>query len=397
MHLISLFYLCTPSEASHDYWYTWQRIRQYTDGYCNYLDINDIYYTVRYNIVKIKKGDEIMVNLEKLMKQTEIEKILKNFYEEKQDCFIESQNSLNLLRELFLSRNLSVPPEISTDNEILNSDYTVAVYRQYRYFPAIEHSHVNFEIYYVLNGSGIFVSNNRVITVNQGDMILVAPRIIHSLNINTNDAVIISMLVCVDTLEEVVFANVGDDQFMLRTFAYSVQKNINSGSLIFHFEKQNDIDEIVLKIYDEWIEELSYKKNMLNLLLMTFFIMLLREYDEEVIIPVFKNKKTNEIIVDVLNTIKKDYVELTLDELSSKFNYSPRQMSRILKEYTGKSFKILVGELRLRKAQQLLKQNEVSIEEVAIQTGFSEISHFYHAFKRYMGCTPKEYRMKNIG
>lgn len=182
-----------------------------------------------------------MANFDEFMELTEIEKILKNFYEEKQDYFTENQKSIDLLHKLFLSRSLSVPPEINMDNEIPNSNYSFAIYRQYRYFPAIEHSHINFEIYYVLNGSGIFVSNNRVITVNQGDMILVAPRIIHSLNINTNDAVIISMLVCVDTLEEVVFANVGDDQFMLRTFAYSVQKNINSGSLIFHFEDRKSV------------------------------------------------------------------------------------------------------------------------------------------------------------
>lgn len=338
-----------------------------------------------------------MGDLDKFMKLTKIENILKNFYEEKQDYFTENQKSIDLLKELFLSKNLSTPPEISIDNEILNSNYCYSVHIQYRYFPAIEHSHVNLEIYYVLNGAGIFSSNNKEIKVNQGDMILVAPGIDHSMNINTDDTIIMSMFVSIDTLEKVVLANASDDQFMLRTFAYSVRKNINSGSLIFHFNKENDIDEIVLKIYDELQKESTYTKYMLNLLLMMLFIVILREYDKEVIIPDFKNKKTDEILVDILSVIKKDYVELTLDKLASKFNYSSRQMSRILKEYTGKSFKILVGELRLKKAQQLLEQNEISIEEVAIRTGFSEISHFYHAFKRYMGCTPKEYRNKNIG
>ncbi|MDS0526696.1 AraC family transcriptional regulator [Clostridium sp. SHJSY1] len=347
--------------------------------------------------MKIQIGDEVMINLEKFMELTEIEKIMKSFYKEKQNSFTGSQKSVDLLQELFFSRNISIPPEISMNNEILDSNYSFSVYRQYRYFPSISHSHINFEIYFVLNGSGVFISNGQEVTVNQGNMILVAPGIMHSLIINTDDTVIINMFVCVDSLENVILANTTEDQFMLRTFAYLAHKNISSGSLIFHFENGNYINEIVLKIYDEWIEELSYKKNMLNLLLMTFFIVLIREYDKEIVIPVFKNKNTDEIIIDVLNTIRKDYVELTLDKLSSKFNYSSRQMSRILKEYTGKSFKILVGELRLKKAQQLLQQNEISIEEVAIQTGFSEISHFYHAFKRYMKCTPKEYRSGYIG
>jgi transcriptional regulator GlxA family with amidase domain len=47
---------------------------------------------------------------------------------------------------------------------------------------------------------------------------------------------------------------------------------------------------------------------------------------------------------------------------------------------------------RIQRAQQLLDTTDLSITEIALETGFSEISHFTRTFKRGVGVSPHAYR-----
>ena len=53
--------------------------------------------------------------------------------------------------------------------------------------------------------------------------------------------------------------------------------------------------------------------------------------------PLMKHGRKN--IIFILKYIELHYATLTLPELASFFNYSERQMTRILKNYTGQTFK----------------------------------------------------------
>lgn len=57
--------------------------------------------------------------------------------------------------------------------------------------------------------------------------------------------------------------------------------------------------------------------------------------------PLMKHgrKKAGKNIIFILKYIELHYATLTLPELASFFNYSERQMTRILKNYTGQTFK----------------------------------------------------------
>ncbi len=47
---------------------------------------------------------------------------------------------------------------------------------------------------------------------------------------------------------------------------------------------------------------------------------------------------------------------------------------------------------RLQRAQHLLDTTDLPITEIAAETGFAEISHFTHTFKRETGVSPHAYR-----
>jgi AraC-like DNA-binding protein len=85
-----------------------------------------------------------------------------------------------------------------------------------------------------------------------------------------------------------------------------------------------------------------------------------------------------------------------LARVAKKLAVGPRTLQRQLKEY-GFDFKKLVEDTRQRFAVTYLKDRKNSLTEIAFLLGYSELSAFNRAFKRWTGTTPLEYQRRLIG
>ncbi|MGY2289954.1 AraC family transcriptional regulator [Pseudomonas sp. SDO528_S397] len=80
-----------------------------------------------------------------------------------------------------------------------------------------------------------------------------------------------------------------------------------------------------------------------------------------------------------------------LDGLAAQMNCSTRTLRRHLHDL-GCSYQELLDELRFERAKQLLGQDQVPIYRIAEQLGFSETASFRHAFVRWSGVAPSQFR-----
>ncbi|PRY19775.1 helix-turn-helix protein [Aliiruegeria haliotis] len=80
-----------------------------------------------------------------------------------------------------------------------------------------------------------------------------------------------------------------------------------------------------------------------------------------------------------------------LDIIAAELGMSGRTLSRRLGE-DGTTFNEIVDNLRLTLALSLLRDSGLSLPEIAYRLGYSEVSGFNHAFKRWTGKTPKHFR-----
>ena len=71
---------------------------------------------------------------------------------------------------------------------------------------------------------------------------------------------------------------------------------------------------------------------------------------------------------------------------------SKRQLSRVIREIYGKSFRHLLIDIRLHYAAQLLTETDLPVEEIALRAGYTSLSGFYDAFRKYSGSTAGQYR-----
>ena len=84
--------------------------------------------------------------------------------------------------------------------------------------------------------------------------------------------------------------------------------------------------------------------------------------------------------------------EITLEQLSRQFSYSPASIRRIFKAETGHTVMAYLTDLRMAKAKALLKENHLSIEAVATAVGYANLYYFSNAFKHKFGKSPSQYR-----
>ncbi|MCI1208453.1 MAG: helix-turn-helix transcriptional regulator [Treponema sp.] len=90
-----------------------------------------------------------------------------------------------------------------------------------------------------------------------------------------------------------------------------------------------------------------------------------------------------------------NYQTVTLDSIADEFGYSPAYFSTMFKKTVWVNFTEKLLELKLEHAKRLLVTTSLSIETIAIRSGFAEKSYFHRCFKQKFSLTPGEYRKLN--
>jgi YesN/AraC family two-component response regulator len=104
----------------------------------------------------------------------------------------------------------------------------------------------------------------------------------------------------------------------------------------------------------------------------------------------------NQLIQEIATYIYDNYgKQLTLDELSERFNISRSYLSKKFKVITGFGFKEYVINVRVQNACRLLLETNKSITDIAFECGFNDSNYFGDAFKRVKGVSPNKYRRYN--
>ena len=83
---------------------------------------------------------------------------------------------------------------------------------------------------------------------------------------------------------------------------------------------------------------------------------------------------------------------ITLSDAAAAANLSPSRFSHLFKSCCGIDFSSYLLQLRLTIAQDMLKQTDISIGEIALFCGFASQQHFTGMFKKYLNSTPAKFR-----
>jgi DNA-binding NtrC family response regulator len=88
---------------------------------------------------------------------------------------------------------------------------------------------------------------------------------------------------------------------------------------------------------------------------------------------------------------------VSLADLATHSGVSPSHLSFLFRDRLGMPFKTLLAQIRIRKARELLAAGQSrNITQIALQVGFSDLSHFERSFRRIVGQSPREFRRERL-
>lgn len=129
-----------------------------------------------------------------------------------------------------------------------------------------------------------------------------------------------------------------------------------------------------------------------------FLVNLLREQTEtkdgnKIFLPnkELSAKPVREVVTLLENNL---YTTLTIDDICLKTAYSRAYLFRVFKAQTGNTIMEYYMHLKIQRAKQLLRENELSVKEISDVLAFNEPNYFTKTFKRVTGLTPTAYKRR---
>lgn len=112
------------------------------------------------------------------------------------------------------------------------------------------------------------------------------------------------------------------------------------------------------------------------------------EDDEE------SQKNVGFVIQKIMEDIEKEYSQkISLGFYAERYHYNLSYLSKQFKYKSGMNFVDWLFEFRLNKAKQFMKDESLTLNDIALKVGYDDYSHFCKAFKKSEGISPQEYRI----
>lgn len=281
------------------------------------------------------------------------------------------------------------------ENAYIAEEQDITVARMLRYMPANWHANQFFEIYYLAEGSCRIWLPDEIVPMKPGTVLILAPQVPHANPCYSDNAVLMSYLVRASTFDQVFWRQLPEGNLMTAFFRQALDGTHRTAYLHFETGLDEDILRVLHQVHQESRSTDAYRAQMLNALMSTFFILLVRRYEETARLPRTDEFRWKHQFSAIFSYIQSHFTTSSLAETAQHFHYSERQVSRIVLEYTGQNYAQLVQRLKMERAAALLKQKNTNAEHIASALGYANTSSFFRAFSKYYGCPPSKFLPEN--
>ena len=107
----------------------------------------------------------------------------------------------------------------------------------------------------------------------------------------------------------------------------------------------------------------------------------------------YSSRQDNPIIEKAVAFINEHIAEdLSLEDTAAEVNVSPFYLSKLFKEEKNENYISYITDVRMQKAQELLRNPRASVKEVSASVGYKDQNYFSRLFRNKFGLTPTEWR-----
>lgn len=269
-----------------------------------------------------------------------------------------------------------------------NPDFSVFIRKNFIEQPdeledAFIHWHDEVELIYVLSGDIRYLINGERITMRAGEGVFVNSRQLHRILAGTNACELLClifspMLLCASKY----------------VTSKLIQPVLSKGDLPYIFltrdvEWQKKILQKIAAVYQNTIHGEEELEILAHLYHMWHFIACNVKGQEQ------KTNAQNDLmdVKTMIEFIQGAYEErITLQDICESGNMGKNKCSTLFRKYTNMSPVDYLRHYRIEKSIELLRNSDMTITEIAYATGFTGASYYAETFRKYMGCSPMQFR-----
>ena len=253
---------------------------------------------------------------------------------------------------------------------------------EYEAYPS--HWHTPIEIIVPIKNTYKIICKSKTYQLKEGDFFFINSGVLHSMEACEGERLIFQA------------------DFSMLQHVSEIEAVLSSIPSVIHITDDNapDIHKqlivLMMKIKEEYFSGNILSGTAVYASLLEILVLMGRKYTGEGIGPEVTHTKQQEYtakFIFVCQYIQEHCTEdMTLDDVAGLVGFSKYHFTRLFKDFTGCSFYKYLNRKRIAHAERLLIDPEISITEVALQSGFSSLSAFIRMFKIIKDCTPTEFR-----
>ncbi len=250
---------------------------------------------------------------------------------------------------------------------------------------SLTHLHSFIEFHIPVNGAGHIIMNDKKYKFKTGNFTVTSPDQVHKWVATQTPMIAHIWWFEIRQLEE---ENNKDIQLLFDTL-------LQSPAPI------HALPDEYLSIYDQLIHELEntglcYQDVCRNLVEDTLILLSRAILSSRRKKTLLKNvdSLSEDHVVKLVNNFLEDNLSqpLLLDDIAKNAHISRRNLTRHYKKVTGVTIGQKLHELRMYKAEELIRETKLQVKAITYKCGFQHMSHFAKKFKEFFGFTPTEYR-----
>lgn len=247
---------------------------------------------------------------------------------------------------------------------------------KYKNVPFKINKHSDLELLLVHEGKIEMHLDHAVFNASPNDTIVANSNVLHNIIPLTNsiryDCIIINKDFC--------------NQYGFMIDKNHIQEIIKDPKL---FEKVRQIKEITKNKHSPFsMAEIT--ANVLEILLILF-----RQYQKE--IEIEADCESRKMLEKGIEFIHDNFNQpINVEMIASYVGYSKFHFCRKFKEVTGCTVNTYINMRRISFAKKQLRSTNLSVAEIAAESGFNNLAYFSKTFRKYVSQTPKEYQKHNL-
>lgn len=252
------------------------------------------------------------------------------------------------------------------------------------------HWHAELEMIVIKKGRGIVSADLEKRHVASGDIILIRPGQLHSIEQDQNYDMEYENII----MKPELLAAGENDLCAVRWIFPFMKGDIASETFLtpalpYYRDAAECIRQIDL-LCDSRTE--GYQLGVKGLLFRFFFLLISNRQEQKETSSAAQTKSL-EKMKTILKYVEDHYPErITIDDMAELTYYSKSHFMKFFKQHMGTGFTDYLNNYRLAMAKRLLRTSDRSILEIAGQSGFENLSYFNRIFKRKYGISPGKAR-----